>query len=93
MYDAGVVGDKHHHFFFVFPALAAVRTPYAPLFALKSVTLRAVVWQPDLLMVVWYVYECFQVRVDLDSVCWCPIGSASSGWADVMMLIFVIVHW
>jgi hypothetical protein len=37
-------------FVFVCPALAAVRTHYAPLFALRSRTLRAFVWQPDLLL-------------------------------------------
>ncbi len=57
----GVVGDEHH-FVFVCPALAAVRTRYALSFALRSRTLRAFVWQPDLLMAVRYISDCFQVR-------------------------------
>jgi hypothetical protein len=58
--DTGVVGGKHHTVF-VCPALAAVRTHYASLFPLGSRTLRAFVWQPDLLMVVRYIHDCFKV--------------------------------
>ncbi len=64
----GAVGDEHH-FVFVCPALAAVRTHYAPLFALRSRTLRAFVWQPDLLLVVRYIYDCFQVRARILNPC------------------------
>jgi hypothetical protein len=53
MCDTGGVGDEHH-FVFVCRALAAVRTHYAPWLALESRTLRAFLWQPDLLMVVRY---------------------------------------
>jgi hypothetical protein len=60
MCDTGVVGAEHH-FVFVCPARAAVRTQYAPLFALGSRTLHAFVRQPDL-MVIRYIYDCFQVR-------------------------------
>jgi hypothetical protein len=66
--DTGVVGDEHH-FVLVCPALAAVRTQYAPLFALGCRTLRAFVWQPDLLMVVRYIYDCFQVRARILNPC------------------------
>jgi len=68
MCDTGAVGDEHH-FVFVCPALAAVRTHYAPLFALRSRTLRAFVWQPDLLLVVRYIYDCFQVRARILNPC------------------------
>jgi hypothetical protein len=49
--DSCVVGDEHHCVF-VCPALAAVRTHYAPLFALRSRTLCAFVWLPDLVVLV-----------------------------------------
>jgi hypothetical protein len=68
MCDTGAMGDEHH-FVFVCPALAAVRTHYAPLFALRSRALRAFVWQPDLLLVVRYIYDCFQVRARMLSPC------------------------
>ncbi len=68
MCDTGAVGDEHH-FVFVCPALAAVRTHYAPLFALRSRILRAFVWQPDLLLVVRYIYDCFQVRARILNPC------------------------
>jgi hypothetical protein len=42
------------------PSLAAVRAHYGPLFALKARTLRAFVWQSDLLMIVEYIYDYFQ---------------------------------
>jgi hypothetical protein len=54
---------------FVCPALAAVRTHCAPSFALRSRTLRAFVWQPDLLMVVRYIYDCFQVSARILNPC------------------------
>jgi hypothetical protein len=44
-------------------------THYAPLFALRSRTLRAFVWQPDLLMVVRYIYDCFQVCARILNPC------------------------
>ncbi len=62
MCDTGVVGDEHH-FVSVCPALAAVRTHYAPLFVLKSRTLRAFDWQRDLRIVVRYIYGCSQARI------------------------------
>jgi hypothetical protein len=68
MCDTGVVGDEHH-FVFVCPALAAVRTQYAPLFALGCRTLGGFVWQPDLLMVVRYIYDYFQVRARILNPC------------------------
>jgi hypothetical protein len=40
-----------------------------PLFALRSRTLRAFVWQPDLLLVVRYIYDCFQVRARILNPC------------------------
>jgi hypothetical protein len=49
--------------------LAADRTQYAPLFTLGSRTLRTFVWQPDLHMVVWYIYDCFQVCARILSPC------------------------
>jgi hypothetical protein len=58
MCDTGVLGDEHH-FVFVCPAFAAVGTHYAPLFALGSKALPAFVWQPDLLIVVRHIYDCF----------------------------------
>jgi hypothetical protein len=39
------------------------------LFALRSRTLRAFVWQPDLLLVVRYIYDCFQVRSRILNPC------------------------
>jgi hypothetical protein len=85
MCDTGVVGDEHH-FVFVCPALAAVGTHYAPLFALGSRTLRAFVWQPNLLMVVRYNYDCFQVRAWILNPCvGVSIEPASSGWTDVIL--------
>jgi hypothetical protein len=68
MCDAGVVGDEHR-FVFVYPALPAVRTHSAPLFALGSRTLHAFVWQPDLLMVVQYIYNCFQLHAQIVNPC------------------------
>ncbi len=68
MCDTGAVGDEHH-FVFVCPALAAVRTHYTPLFALRSRTLRAFVWQPDLHLVVRYIYDCFQVCARMLNPC------------------------
>jgi hypothetical protein len=69
MCDTGVVGYEHH-FVFVCAALAAVRTRYVPLFELGSRTPRAFVWQPDLLMVVRYIYDCFQVRAQIVNPCY-----------------------
>ncbi len=71
---------------FVWPALDAVKTHYAPLSALGSRTVRAFVWQPNLLMVVWYIYDCFQVRAQIMTMCRCSIESASSGWTDVILI-------
>jgi hypothetical protein len=68
MCDTGVVGDAH--FVFVCATLAAVRTHYAALFALGSRTLRAFLRQPDLLMVVRYVYDCLQLRAHIVN----PVG-------------------
>jgi hypothetical protein len=68
---------------FVCPALAAVRTHYAPLFALRSRTLRAFVWQPDLLLVVQYVYDCFQARARILNPC-CGVPSNQPHLAGLM---------
>jgi hypothetical protein len=54
---------------FRLPGSCCGLTHYAPLFALRSRTLRAFVWQPDLLMVVRYTYDCFQVRARILNPC------------------------
>ena len=64
MCSTGAVGDEHH-FVFVCPALAPVRAHYAALFTPSSNTLRAFIWQADLLAVVRFIYACFQVRSQL----------------------------
>ena len=60
MCSTGAVGDEYH-FVFVCPALAPVRTRYAALFGPSFRTLRSFIWQDDLLAVVRFVYDCFQV--------------------------------
>jgi hypothetical protein len=90
MCDTGAVGDEHH-FVVVCPALAAVRTHYAPLFALRSRTLRAFVRQPDLLLVVRYIGLFPGSCSDPQSVCWCSVESASSGWTDVTLLLVLLL--
>ena len=64
MCSSGAVGDEYH-FVFVCPALAPVRARYAALFGPSFRTLRVFLWQEDLLAVVRFVYDCFEVRSQL----------------------------
>ena len=66
MCPTGAVGDEYH-FVFVCPALAPVRAHYAALFRPSFRTLRAFLWQEDILAVVRFVYDCFQVRSQLQT--------------------------
>ena len=64
MCSTGAVGDEYH-FVFVCPALAPVRACYAALLGPSFQTLRSFIWQDDLLVVVRFVYDGFQVRSQL----------------------------
>ena len=55
------VGDEHH-FIFHCSALTSLRTRYARLFSSQSYNLRRFIWQEDIVAVVNFVYEGFQVR-------------------------------
>jgi hypothetical protein len=81
MCDTGVVGDQDP-FVFVCPALAAVKAHYPPLFVPGSRTLLAFLWQLDLLMVVRYIYECFQLRAHIFSPCVGVPHRVSLIWLD-----------
>ena len=58
------VGDEHH-FIFNCPALTSLRTRYSRLFSSSSSNLRRFIWQEDIVAVVSFVYEGFQVRSQL----------------------------
>ncbi len=66
MCPTGAVGGEYH-FVFVCPALAPVRARYAALFRPSFRTLRAFLWQEGILAVVRFVYDCFQVRSQLQT--------------------------
>lgn len=60
----GAVGDQYH-FVFLCLALDSIRAHHAALFTPSFRTFRASIWQEDLLAVVLFVYDCFQVRSQL----------------------------
>jgi hypothetical protein len=58
------VGDEHH-FIFHCSALTSLRTRYSRLFSSSSYSLRRFIWQEDIVSVVNFIYEGFQVRSQL----------------------------
>lgn len=58
------VGDEHH-FIFHCSALAPLRLKYSHLFNTSSFNLRKFIWQEDIVGVVNFIYEGFQIRSQL----------------------------
>ncbi len=86
MCDSGAVGEEHY-FVFVCPALAAVRAHYAPVFArVQGSACFCLPSQPSYVCAVHLPLFPGSLS-DLESVCWCPIKPASSGWTDVILFV------
>jgi hypothetical protein len=60
---------------------------YAALLAPAPGTLRALVWQSDILLVSDILTARSGSCSVFESVCWCPAESASSGWTDLRMFL------
>lgn len=58
------VGDEHH-FIFHCSALAPLREKFSHLFSSSSYNLRRFIWQQDMVGVVNFIYEGFQVRSEM----------------------------